>query len=612
MKRFGLESLVIFSLLLAIPIYGQGFAPKVDYATGATPVSVFASDLDGDGDFDLAVANHGSSTVSVLKNNGDGTFAAKVDYATGTNPQSVFAADLDGDTDFDLAVANFSSNTVSVLKNNGDGTFAATVDYATENSPQSVFAADLDGDTDFDLAVANLNSHTVSVLKNNGDGTFALKVDYATGTNPGSVFASDLDGDGDFDLAVANLNSHTVSVLKNNGDGTFAAKVDYATGTNPFSVFASDLDGDGDFDLAVANYTSNTVSVLKNNGDGTFAAKVDYGTGTNPRLLFASDLDGDTNNDLAVANFGSNTVSVLINLTPSPRPRIVSITDIANDQGKQVRIRWRTTAPGDTVVKKYDIFRRIDEFAASAAFLLLPDWEQVATFSAYGDTVYNGIVPTLVDSTVSGGLKWSVFFIRAATNSPVFFFDSPIDSGYSVDNLVPSAPANLQATGTAVIASLHWSPVSDGDFDFYYVYRDTLSGFSPSPSKRVIATSDTLATDSLSNPNKAYYYLVTAVDFSGNESPASNQAQLCTGKAGDANASGTYTLGDVISIVNYIFNKPGCAPQPQCWLSSLLCRGDWNGSGTVSLSDVIQAVNYIFNKPNGPWNALPVGVCCLL
>jgi hypothetical protein len=85
----------------------------------------------------------------------------------------------------------------------------------------------------------------------------------------------------------------------------------------------------------------------------------------------------------------------------------------------------------------------------------------------------------------------------------------------------------------------------------------------------------------------------------------------CLGKAGDANASGTYTLGDVISIVNYIFNKPGCSPQPLCWISSLLCRGDWDGGGTVSLSDVIRAVNYIFNKPGGPWNALPVGVCCL-
>jgi hypothetical protein len=80
--------------------------------------------------------------------------------------------------------------------------------------------------------------------------------------------------------------------------------------------------------------------------------------------------------------------------------------------------------------------------------------------------------------------------------------------------------------------------------------------------------------------------------------------------AGDANASGNYTLGDIIAIVNYIFNKSGCVPTPTCWLSGLLCRGDWNGDGNVSLSDVIRGVNYIFNKPNGPWNPVPVGACC--
>ena len=85
----------------------------------------------------------------------------------------------------------------------------------------------------------------------------------------------------------------------------------------------------------------------------------------------------------------------------------------------------------------------------------------------------------------------------------------------------------------------------------------------------------------------------------------------CVAKPGDANASNDYSLGDAISIVNYIFNKPGCSPTPLCWLSSLLCRGDWDGSSTVSLSDVIRAVNFIFSKPGGPWNALPVGVCCL-
>ena len=53
------------------------FADKVDYDVGYNPLSVFSADLDGDGDNDLAVANYGSDNVSVLLNNGNGTFAGK-------------------------------------------------------------------------------------------------------------------------------------------------------------------------------------------------------------------------------------------------------------------------------------------------------------------------------------------------------------------------------------------------------------------------------------------------------------------------------------------------------------------------------------------------------
>ena len=244
-------------------------------------------------------------------------FGHRTDFTAGNTPRSVFIADLDRDGDNDLAVANFMSGNVSVLSNNGDGTFAPKVDYAAGDGPFSVFIVDLDGDGDNDLAVANSNSNTVSVLMNNGDGTFAPKVDYATGDGSRSIFIADLDRDGDNDLAVATLWSGTVSVLLNNGDGTFAPKVDYGTGDVPVSVFSADLDGDGDNDLAVANLASYDVSVLLNNGDGTFAPKVDYGTGDVPVSVFSADLDGDGDNDLAVANLGGN-VSVLMNLSIQP------------------------------------------------------------------------------------------------------------------------------------------------------------------------------------------------------------------------------------------------------------------------------------------------------
>ena len=84
---------------------------------------------------------------------------------------------------------------------------------------------------------------------------------------------------------------------------------------------------------------------------------------------------------------------------------------------------------------------------------------------------------------------------------------------------------------------------------------------------------------------------------------------------GDADANNSHNLADIISAVNYIFGKPGwpaCSSNTVlCWLSDLLCRGDWNGNNGVALDDIIRGVNYIFSKPGGPWNPVPIGVCCV-
>jgi len=89
----------------------------------------------------------------------------------------------------------------------------------------------------------------------------------------------------------------------------------------------------------------------------------------------------------------------------------------------------------------------------------------------------------------------------------------------------------------------------------------------------------------------------------------------CLWIAGDANGSGTLNLPDLISDVNYIFNKPGWTAcylnSSFCWLGEFMCRGDWNADGAVNLSDVIRGVNHIFNKPGGPWSPVPSGACCL-
>jgi FG-GAP-like repeat/FG-GAP repeat/PASTA domain len=105
---------------------GDGsFRAKRDYATGLSPASVAIGDLNGDGKPELATANGGAESfllfnrgdVSVLRNRGDGSFQPKLDYATGRFPASVAIGDLNGDGKPDLATANNGAASVSVLLN---------------------------------------------------------------------------------------------------------------------------------------------------------------------------------------------------------------------------------------------------------------------------------------------------------------------------------------------------------------------------------------------------------------------------------------------------------------------------------------------------------------
>ncbi len=148
---------------------GDGtFASKVDYTTGFSNYAVAIGDLNGDGKADFAVTIHNSNIVYVFLNNGDGTFASKVDYTAGDTSSSIAIGDLNGDGKADLAVGNQASGVgtfVSILINNGNGTFATKVDYTTGTGPL-VAIGDLNGDGKADLAVANSASDSVSVLLN--------------------------------------------------------------------------------------------------------------------------------------------------------------------------------------------------------------------------------------------------------------------------------------------------------------------------------------------------------------------------------------------------------------------------------------------------------------
>jgi hypothetical protein len=103
----------------------------------------------------------------VFYGNGDGTFGARTDVAAGSYPNSIAIGDYNGDGRADLATANYGANTVSVLLANVQGSLGPKSDFGTGNGPYSIATGDFNGDGMIDLVTANGSANTVSVLFNN-------------------------------------------------------------------------------------------------------------------------------------------------------------------------------------------------------------------------------------------------------------------------------------------------------------------------------------------------------------------------------------------------------------------------------------------------------------
>ena len=237
---------------------------------------------------------------------------------------------------------------------------------------------------------------------------------------------------------------------------------------------------------------------------------------------------------------------------------IESITDVPNDQGKQVRIVW-TRFGGDGVgnnpIQYYALWRRVDDMGngggsaednqtilyeslsevpagldrtEGAVRVLFEDalWDFVGQVPAAGLEKYSTIAPTLFDSTKVDGMHWSVFMVSGHTSIPAIYAVSAPDSGYSVDNLAPVAPTNLMARETDAGIALAWDEPVDADFKYFAVYRSTQPNFPIETTEPISKTTENEYVDADVSVGTTYYYKVTAFDFSGNESLPSEEFQI--------------------------------------------------------------------------------------
>src|SRR3954454_11643139 len=97
------------------------------YTVGDDPYSLNAADFNGDGRPDVATINGTSSNVSVFLRQAGGGFTQEAGspIAVGSGPSGAAVGDYNGDGLADLAIANRGGDSVTILRRVPGGTFSA-------------------------------------------------------------------------------------------------------------------------------------------------------------------------------------------------------------------------------------------------------------------------------------------------------------------------------------------------------------------------------------------------------------------------------------------------------------------------------------------------------
>ena len=310
---------------------GNGtFGNPTGYFTGGGPVGIAAEDFNGDNKTDLAIATYGSfgagNTVTLLINNGDGTFANPILYPAGNSPMKISAGKINADNFIDLAVAN-ENGKVNVLINSGTGHFSNRTEYIFTLSGMSykpnVKLADIDNDSDLDILYSNNalstgNAPAIGLLRNNGvifsPPELIQTTNFAASIR--DIETADLNNDGWNDIITADANARATDgyqVMLSDGSGGFLPSYRNNAGQNTEDVMIGDMDNDGKIDILTADSYSMQITVHKNPGNGILPVPATFETGNSVAAsVDYADIDGDQDLDAVVSASGRTAVGVQV------------------------------------------------------------------------------------------------------------------------------------------------------------------------------------------------------------------------------------------------------------------------------------------------------------
>ena len=301
----------------------------IETSTAKEIHAAYTADLDNDGDLDLYTASFSENQISWYEHiDGQGHFGVEQPITNAAKGiKSLFAADLDGDGDQDLLANSIQDGRIAWYENtDGQGTFGTrqTI-YRSAIDPRTVIPADMDGDGDEDIVWYSVWDHKIAWHEHtDGKGTFG---------NPQVI---DQKMEGGYTGLEDKFWDGRVACYEHPKDRGIFRMPTNALALPETYLYASDLDGDGDQDILAGSFWDNQLFWYENtDGRGTFEEQRVFQNGVNsPGFVYAGDIDGDGDRDMVSASFGfpmawyENTLPLEIMYNPADTSIVIDSTAV--------------------------------------------------------------------------------------------------------------------------------------------------------------------------------------------------------------------------------------------------------------------------------------------